>query len=79
MKREFNKGLLLAGFGSFWWGVIGVIYFKFISYIGHIELVVHRCLWTAFTLILTSFFFSKWNIFFKIVKNKYNLFKNFKY
>ena len=74
MNNEFNKGLLLAGFGSFWWGFFGVIYFKYIAYIGHIELVVHRCLWTAFTLILTTFFFSKWNIFFQIVKNKSNLF-----
>ena len=74
MNKEFNKGLLLAGFGSFWWGFFGVIYFKYIAYIGHIELVVHRCLWTAFTLILTTFFFSKWNVFFKILKNKSNLF-----
>ena len=74
MNKEFNKGLLLAGLGSFWWGFFGVIYFKYISYIGHIELVVHRCLWTVFTLILTTFFFSKWNVFFKIVKNKSNLF-----
>ena len=74
MNKEFNKGLLLAGFGSFWWGFFGVIYFKYITYIGHIELVVHRCLWTAFTLILTTFFFSKWNVFFNIVKNKSNLF-----
>ena len=74
MNKEFNKGLLLAGFGSFWWGFFGVIYFKYIAYIGHIELVVHRCLWTAFTLILTTFFFSKWIIFFKIVKNISNLF-----
>ncbi len=74
MNKEFNKGLLLAGFGSFWWGFFGVIYFKYIAFIGHIELVVHRCLWTAFTLILTTFFFSKWNIFFNIVKNKSNLF-----
>ena len=70
MNKEFNKGLLLAGFGSFWWGFLGVIYFKYIAYIGHIELVVHRCLWTTFTLILTTFFFSKWNIFFSIIKNK---------
>ena len=74
MNKEFNKGLLLAGFGSFWWGFFGVIYFKYIAYIGHIELVVHRCLWTAFTLILTTFFFSKWDIFFNIIKNKSNLF-----
>ena len=74
MNKEFNQGLLLAGFGSFWWGFFGVIYFKYIAYIGHIELVIHRCLWTAFTLIITTFLFSKWNIFFKIIKNKSNLF-----
>ena len=73
MNKEFNKGLLLAGFGSFWWGFFGVIYFKYITFIGHIELVVHRCLWTTLTLILTTFFFSKWYIFFDIIKNKKNL------
>ena len=73
MNNNFNKGLLLAGFGSFWWGFFGVIYFKYITFIGHIELVVHRCLWTAFTLILTTFFFSKWHIFFSIIKNKKHL------
>jgi chloramphenicol-sensitive protein RarD len=74
MNKEFNKGLFLAGFGSFWWGFFGVLYFKYITYIGHIELVVHRCLWTTFTLIITTFFFSKWDIFFTIIKNKKNLF-----
>ena len=73
MNKEFNKGLLLAGSGSFWWGFIGVIYFKSITYIGHIELVVHRCLWSTVTLIITTFFFSKWHIFFEIIKNKKNL------
>ena len=73
MNKEFNKGLLLAGSGSFWWGFIGVIYFKSITYIGHIELVVHRCLWSTATLIITTFFFSKWHIFFKIIKSKKNL------
>jgi chloramphenicol-sensitive protein RarD len=73
MNKEFNKGLLLAGFGSFWWGFFGVLYFKYITYIGHIELVVHRCLWTTFTLIITTFFFSKWHLFFKTIKKKKNL------
>ncbi len=73
MNKEFNKGLLLAGSGSFWWGFIGVIYFKSITYIGHIELVVHRCLWSTVTLILTTFLFSKWHIFFKVLKSKKNL------
>ena len=70
MNKDFNKGLLLAGFGSFWWGFLGVLYFKYITFIGHIELVVHRCLWTTFTLIITTFLFSKWHIFFDIIKNK---------
>ena len=70
MNKEFNKGLLLAGFGSFWWGFLGVLYFKYITFIGHIELVVHRCLWTTFTLIITTFLFSKWHVFFIIIQNK---------
>ena len=74
MNNEFNKGLLSAGFGSFWWGFFGVLYFKYITFIGHIELVVHRCLWTTFTLIITTFIFSKWDIFFTIIKSKKNLF-----
>ena len=73
LNKKFDKGLFLAGFGSFFWGFFGVIYFKYISYIGYLELFIHRCLWTAFTLVLTTFFFSKWAIFFKIIKNKSNL------
>ena len=73
MKQEFNKGLLLTSLGSFWWGFIGVLYFEYISFIGHIELVVHRCLWTAVMLIFTTTLFSKWKIFFEIIKRKKNL------
>ena len=74
MNQHFNKGLFLTSLGSFWWGFIGVIYFEYVSFIGHIELVVHRCLWTAAMLIITTSFFSKWHIFFKIIKNKKELF-----
>jgi len=73
MNKNFNKGLFLAGFGSFWWGFFGVIYFKYITFIGYIELVIHRCLWTTLTLLVTTFLFSKWDIFFTIIKNKKNL------
>ena len=73
MNKDFNKGLLLTSLGSFWWGFIGVIYFKHVSFIGHTELVVHRCLWTAVMLIFTTTFISKWKIFFKIASNKRNL------
>ena len=73
MNQQFNKGLLLTSLGSFWWGFIGVIYFKYIAFIGHIEVVIHRCLWTAAALIITTFYFSKWKIFFLIISNKKNL------
>ena len=62
MNSQFNKGLLLTSLGSFWWGFIGVIYFEYVSFIGHIELVVHRCLWTAVMLLFTTTFLSKWKI-----------------
>jgi len=72
-NSNFNKGLTLTALGSFWWGVIGVIYFKYISFAGPIEVVIHRCIWTSVVLIITTFYFSKWNIFFEIVSNKKKL------
>ena len=73
MKQEFNKGLILTSLGSFWWGFIGVLYFEYVSFIGHVELVVHRCLWTAIMLIFTTSFLLKWKIFFKVISNQKNL------
>ena len=73
MNKDFNKGLLLTSLGSFWWGFIGVLYFQYVSFIGHIELVIHRCLWTAIMLIFTTTLFSKWKIFLKVTSNKKNL------
>ena len=73
MNKQFNKGLLLTSLGSFWWGFIGVIYFKLIDFIGYIEVVIHRCIWTAATLIITTFLFSKWKIFFLTISEKTNL------
>ena len=67
--QQFNTGLILTAFGSFWWGLIGVIYFKYISFVGPLEVVIHRCLWTSIFLIISTFFFSKWKSFFKIIKN----------
>ena len=68
-NKEFKKGIALTALGSFWWGVFGVIYFKYISFAGHIEVVIHRTIWTTLTLILSTIYFSKWNIFFNILKN----------
>ena len=69
MKEQFSKGVILTSLGSFWWGFIGVIYFEYVSFIGHVELVVHRCLWTAVMLFLTTTFVSKWNLFFEVLKD----------
>ena len=57
MNKEFNKGLLLTSLGSFG-GVYRAIYFEYVAFIGHVELVVHRCLWTAVMLVITTTFFS---------------------
>ena len=73
MNNHFNKGLVLSSLGSFWWGFIGVIYFQYVSFIGHIELVIHRCIWTAVMLIITTHFFSKWNVFLSIIRDKKKL------
>ena len=69
MKKKYLDGSLLTIGASLWWGIIGVIYFKFVSFANPIELVVHRTIWTAFILILTTFIFSKWRIFFNILKS----------
>ena len=67
---KLNLGILLSSLGSLWWGVVGVIYFKSLSYIGHYELVIHRCLWTTVCLLFTTLFFHKHKILLKNLKNK---------
>jgi chloramphenicol-sensitive protein RarD len=69
MKKNNLDGSLLTITASLWWGIIGVIYFKFVSYASPVELVVHRTIWTVFLLIISTFLFSKWKIFFKVFKN----------
>ena len=68
------KGIVYSGLGSFWWGVIGVIYFKYVSFVGPIELVIHRSVWTCLILLFTTTFFSKWNLFLEIIFDKKKLF-----
>ena len=68
------KGIVYSGLGSFWWGVIGVIYFKYVSFVGPIELVIHRSLWTCLILLFTTTFFTKWNLFLEIIFDKKKLF-----
>jgi chloramphenicol-sensitive protein RarD len=76
-NNNFNKGITLTALGSFWWGVIGVIYFEYISFVGHIEVVLHRCIWTTFFLLITTSFFSKWKIFLTTIRNYKLLFTLF--
>jgi len=73
MKENTFHGILYGASGSLWWGTLGVLYFKSASFAGPIELVVHRTIWTAFSLIVTTSLFSKWDIFFSIIKKKREL------
>ena len=70
MEKKTFYGILYGASGSLWWGTIGVIYFKSSSFAGPVELVIHRTLWTAFSLIITTSLFKKWDIFFSILKKK---------
>ncbi len=72
--KNFNKGILSSSLGSFWWGFIGTYYFQYITFIGTLEVVVHRSIWTCVILLFTTTFFKKWNLFKKILRDKKNLF-----
>jgi len=73
MNKNTFHGILYGASGSLWWGTLGVLYFKSASFAGPIELVVHRTIWTAFSLIITTSLFSKWDVFFSIAKKKKEL------
>jgi len=69
MHKNTFRGILFGGAGSLWWGILGVLYFKSVSFVDPIELVVHRTVWTAFLLLFTTSIYSKWNDVFHILKN----------
>ena len=71
--KKFNKGIILSTSGSLWWGVLGTYYFQFITFVGTLEVVVHRCIWTFLILFITTFYFKKWNLLKKTIYNKKNL------
>ena len=73
MKKNLFKGISFTVGASLWWGIIGVIYFKFVSYASPLELTIHRTIWTALLLILTTSYYSKWQEFNRIIKNKINI------
>ena len=72
MQQKQLSGIFYAAFASLWWGVIGTIFFKFVSFASFIELTVHRTIWTAILLIFTTTIFKKWSEFKKIFHNKKN-------
>ena len=69
MNKNTFHGILFSGAGSLWWGAIGVLYFKSVSFVDPVELIVHRTIWTAFLLLFTITIYSKWNDVFLILKN----------
>ena len=74
MKKNLFKGSLFTVGASLWWGIIGVLYFKFVSFASALELTIHRTIWTALLLVLTTSYFSKWREFNRIINNKINIF-----
>jgi chloramphenicol-sensitive protein RarD len=69
MKKKTFNGILYSGLGSLWWGVIGVLYFKSVSFVTPLELTIHRTVWTAFLLFFIILVYGKWKQIFKIIKN----------
>jgi chloramphenicol-sensitive protein RarD len=69
MKKKTFNGILASGLGSLWWGIIGVLYFKSVSFVSPLELTIHRTVWTAFLLIFSISIYSRWNDVFKILKD----------
>ena len=67
MEKNTFQGILYAASGSLWWGTLGVLYFKSAAFAGPIELVIHRTIWTAISLKITTSLFSKWGIFLSII------------
>ena len=74
MQQRQLSGIFYAAFASLWWGVVGTIFFKFVSFASFIELTVHRTIWTAVLLFLTTSIYKKWPEFLKIIKKKKNQF-----
>ncbi len=73
-KEEFKKGVLSATLGSLWWGILGTYFFQFITFVGTLEVVVHRCIWTSCILLITTLIFNKWYLVKQSIINKKNFF-----
>ena len=70
---NFNKGIIASSSGSLWWGFLGTYYFQYIAFVGTLEVVVHRCIWTTLILLITTTFLNKWHLLKKIISDKKKL------
>ena len=69
MNKKTLNGIFYSGFGSLWWGVIGVLYFKSVSFVTPLELTIHRTIWTAFLLLFSILAYGRMNETFNTIKN----------
>ena len=69
MNKNILYGILFGASASLWWGILGVFYFKSVSFAGPVELVIHRTVWTCFLLLITTTLYSRWRSFLSLVKN----------
>jgi chloramphenicol-sensitive protein RarD len=74
MQKNISKGIISSGIGSLWWGVIGVLYFKTVSFVSPLELTIHRTIWTSFLLVFSVSIYSKWDKVFFTLKDKKKVF-----
>ena len=73
-QSQFKKGIIYACAGSLWWGLLGTIFFKYISSMGALEVTVHRLIWTCLILFTTTIIFKKINVFKKIIYQRKKIF-----
>ena len=78
-QSQFKKGIIYATAGSLWWGLLGTIFFKYISSLGALEVTIHRLIWTSFILFFSTLIFKKFNVLKKILKQKKKFINSFYY
>ena len=78
MKKNLLEGSFYTIEPHFGGGVIGVFYFKFVSFATPLELTIHRTIWTALLLVITTNYYSKWTEFNRVIKksSKFNIASN---
>ncbi len=69
-QSQFKKGTIYSMAASLWWGIFGTLFFKYISFMGPIEVTVHRLIWTCVILFFSTLIFKKYKILKRIAKQK---------